>query len=262
MRRAFTLIELLVVISIIALLIAILLPALASARESARRTQCSSNQRQILIAANADAADNDGQLTELKRYDGNLMWMYKPAFKILSQGEVLSSEVKTASDVAEELYPQMYCPNLDGNWKRVMNTSDGVAVRIGYLALFGRREQPNYERINGSPPALAWRSTLSIDRPEPSTILNGGATTGTEFEDMGLLLSDLNIEGALFPPVLSAPHAPKGGRQVQAGGSIVSDIGADGGNTGFLDGSVQWKPAEDLRRHRGIQANNGFNGWW
>ncbi len=48
---AFTLIELLVVISIVALLIAILLPVLSSARESARSTSCSSNLRQMGIAA-------------------------------------------------------------------------------------------------------------------------------------------------------------------------------------------------------------------
>jgi len=62
-RRAFTLIELLVVISIIALLIAILLPALSAARRSATRSACLSNQRQLGIAHQCFANDNDGYLT-------------------------------------------------------------------------------------------------------------------------------------------------------------------------------------------------------
>ena len=48
--QGFTLIELLVVIAIIALLVALLLPAVFAAREAARRTQCSSNKRQVALA--------------------------------------------------------------------------------------------------------------------------------------------------------------------------------------------------------------------
>lgn len=55
----FTLIELLVVISIIALLIALLLPALKAARATAQSTACLSNNRQIGLALQMYASDND-----------------------------------------------------------------------------------------------------------------------------------------------------------------------------------------------------------
>ena len=58
-KRAFTLIELLVVIAIIAILAAILFPVFARARESARRTGCASNMKQINLAIQMYAQDND-----------------------------------------------------------------------------------------------------------------------------------------------------------------------------------------------------------
>ena len=57
-KRSFTLIELLVVIAIIAILAAMLLPALSSARSSARTASCTSNLKQLGIAASMYTNDN------------------------------------------------------------------------------------------------------------------------------------------------------------------------------------------------------------
>jgi prepilin-type N-terminal cleavage/methylation domain-containing protein len=59
-RKAFTLIELLVVVFILSVLMGILLPVMGKVRRQAKTVLVVSNQRQIVIAINYYAFDNDG----------------------------------------------------------------------------------------------------------------------------------------------------------------------------------------------------------
>jgi len=67
-KRAFTLIELLVVIAIIAILAAILFPVFAKAREKARQSSCSSNLKQIALAAMQYTQDYDERIPQSGGY--------------------------------------------------------------------------------------------------------------------------------------------------------------------------------------------------
>ena len=82
-NRAFTLIELLVVIAIIGILASLLLPVLGKAKATAHKTVCLNNQRQIGIARQLYANDNDGFLVTHRLANRGGSWGFALCFRYL-----------------------------------------------------------------------------------------------------------------------------------------------------------------------------------
>ena len=116
--RGFTLIELLVVIAIIAILAAMLLPALAKAKDKAKMIRCTSNEKQIGLAYQMYAQDNDNFLPVAGLdYNGNVSpvgWFLQIS-PYVARGTTNAANLSATNSVVA-------CPSakIDG----VMNPSD------------------------------------------------------------------------------------------------------------------------------------------
>ncbi len=245
-RRAFTLIELLVVIAIIGILASLLLPALAGAKERARRTNCLNRERQFSLAALLYAGDQEEYLPGGSTDNRDKNDTHTP---------ILSTPMRDAF-VRYGGDPKIFdCPSLS-NW---MERKNGWRLHVDYGFAIGYHYLGGHTNTPWAPLGPVGTNTwVSPVRTTDDPTL--------------VLVADLNIFCASFQRIL-APHCAAGPSvrdesyfesHPDAVDETPRHIGAQGGNVGLLDGSVRWKPMQQMRPYRASQMwelDGAFGVW-
>ncbi|MEM1164994.1 MAG: prepilin-type N-terminal cleavage/methylation domain-containing protein [Planctomycetota bacterium] len=238
-KHAFTLIELLVVVAVIALLIGLLLPALGSARDSAQLVNCSSNQRQLLIAINVYAEDYDG-IVPVGYHGQNWTWNYavytgtNADYTDLEdfQDKLLLLGVLWNSGLQDVLFANevVLCPSRTGpdyllqnveNWPPGSNPNQNS---VGHYATRPMKDEDSNHGWN-------WNPTKSSDDP----------TDVSSLDDDGVRPTPPRIRQIIFEPrdalisdITSALDSIDGAHPTVA-------------NVGYFDGHVSGVPIADFR---------------
>jgi prepilin-type N-terminal cleavage/methylation domain-containing protein len=237
----FTLLELMVVVAVAGVLSALLLPALSTAKEKSRRCVCKENIRQDLLAlefyadgeANEDGllptpADNSGAYHAIRLSDST--------FSAFTNG--LSGESNS-----------LYCPNLAFATGQMGGYSSSSGYSIGYSYL----------------------ATLNVDfnykGPDPVILPQKASDTGTN-----ALLADANYWSLnSSQPLTVAPHSGHGAVVALAvvsplptsatattTPSLSAAVGGMGGNVGYIDTHVEWRPMSSMTTSSAANDNSAM----
>jgi prepilin-type N-terminal cleavage/methylation domain-containing protein len=281
--KGFTLVELLVVIGIIALLISILLPTLNSVRETAKRTQCASNLRQLNMASLMVAQNFKGhfRLTHrsLREEDGSATnYNVTPPLK---NTDTDNDHIAWEPDHVVDRFKReggcdltlLVCPDRAGsggvhsvaanvttqgdewvNWHDNAQTSPTQHRRLrnGYYFLAGRWEEKyNALQSPGEPaPGHKIKSPMQTKDKGKFVLWSECIESGTS--------SSFSV-GTL--KTVTAPHGKHGLVATTDTTKTPKDIGSQGGNYGFMDGSVQWIKQDELVPFYVVQNSTAFLGW-
>lgn len=240
----FTLIELLVAIAIIAILAALLLPALAGAKEKARRASCASSLHQYTLAQLMYAADNQEKFHSAVRDDGRYGASYISSRHYTNLMVILGKSPPT-------------CPNMQAGVYRDPPWSETYVPwhepPTGWVL--------GYHNLAGIPIAM---QPVLVSAAIPTNWVS--PLSSTEKGDL-VTASDINedVTGAWWTTASNAAHT-RAGHVAATTGSRPSirpiDLGAQGGNVGYLDGSVRWKNIRAMEPHVVSDVANIVVGYW
>ena len=230
-RVGFSLIELLVVIGIITILLSLLLPALKRARESARKVACAAQVGQIVLAITTYSGEYNFKL---------------PAYNTVNSLGQFNWDIPTAAREKLMKYgltrKSFYCPSNQDQNRDIYWTYHGDAEWsvTGYF-FFIPRLAWNSAWLNATYSGKLANSTVDIHHSAGQRYFpyDHGSHRPAESE----LVSDSVLNsGGSFNAIY------------EGGGSTTSHVDANtpqGGNIGFHDGHVAWRPFYEMSKRPG-----------
>lgn len=225
-KTGFTLIELLVVIAIIALLLSILFPALKKAKDKARETICKSGLRQIGLAVILYAEDYDGYIPR-GAGGSDPLWF-----------EMLMPHLGHSVEQNDYRNVKIYrCPSFptEGN---------------GLSGIPNSRQTVTYV-IND------WTKSGSANKPTKIENIRGPARklhlADNEHGSWRPIIEDKNSPEISRCDVFKAGHLPTSDSEhILNGRRIARDRHRQGCNVLFMDGHIEWMPAEKMTENMWI----------
>jgi prepilin-type N-terminal cleavage/methylation domain-containing protein/prepilin-type processing-associated H-X9-DG protein len=247
--RAFTLIELLVVIAIIAILASMLLPALSKAKGKAHQANCASNLRQMGIAFNLYAAENDDRFpnyTGLKS-GTTLADPLNPADRHLMWFERLRTLLTSANQVSN--FVAWQCPAAIPIIAKY-TASNPARVYTGDLLSYGY----NYSNLGNDFPShnVSMRATFGgLQQPSMTIVVADSLSTRQIARGFGSTV----YAGVLWGSVI-APKDYNNGTM----GYLIADQHGTRANVLFGDVSVRAYIATNMNSQ--IRRLNRSDYWW
>lgn len=240
LKKGFTLIELLVVISIIALLMSILMPALRRVREQAKQRVCANNIHQHLLSLTMYASENDDNLPLSKL--GWWLWDL--------DNETVDFIIKSGA-----VRGTFYCPS-NRNQKlwadEVWDFAEGEYRVTGYFWMMENQNMVLFwEQPEGSG-HKRWLKKITVRRAGDTelvtdVIISNEEDYGSPEYPDGNFARCMGGMWAMYGVYDSTSH-------------LRTESEPAGGNMGFVDGHVDWRPFKEIERRSpdGVYPTH----WW
>ena len=230
---AFTLIELLVVIAIIAILAGLLLPVLASAKEKSKRAACKSNIRQAIIAMHMYGNENQQKVVPGRDNQAQPTWH---AIRISSVGFTNLVEYSGNSKILD-------CPNINFGGQTRYNAAYGYLIGYNYLG----------DAVLPTTGNNLWHSPKKLTEAGTNVILADANHWGTD----GFTIAPHGKTG----PILGVVNGQQTSFTRNSKVITAREMGAVGGNVGFLDGSVIWKTMLQMKTNQAFTTTFYLGNW-